>query len=532
MTPPHRTAPRRAASPIPSRLVIASTAALIAALLAGCQHSAADASADSGRSARSSASVGSGAPAADAVLAADADKVVATLDPRFGSYNIEMVEVTGGTFWKPYDSGPGKVVRPPIDLTSTKLRNLAKALGPAYIRVSGSWANSTYFDPDGAAGATAPEGFESVLTGDQWKGVGDFARAVDGLVVTSFASSPGAFDAAGVWKPDQARLLLQYSKDHDVPVYAAELFNEPSLNLGMPPGYDAAAFARDFATLERLAEEVAPDLKLAGPGAVEDVTPIAIPAQLAAEDMVSRLRGRFDVFSYHFYPKVSERCSSKEGPDVALTSEFLSRVEVDKSFYERLRDAYEPGDPMWVTETAEAACGGDRWASTYRDVIRYVDNLGRLGDGDVVFHNTLAASDYGLLDEDGLVPRPDYWAAVLWARLMGPKVLAVKSDSAVPDLSVYAHCTAGRKGSVTYAVVNSSTTASRTVATASGKSSVHLLTSSSLDSSAIELNGRVLEAKGDGTIPALDGRPAEGAVEVPPASVAFVSADVSGAACN
>lgn len=515
-----------------SRARIALTTVLVTLLVAAC--SATDDRSDSPATSRPSTTTGTTPPTADIVLTAADDAVVATLDQRFGSYNVEMVEVTGGSFWKPYDSGPGKVIRPPIDLGSTRLRNLAKALGPAYIRVSGSWANSTYFDPDGSAGATAPDGFEAVLTGQQWKGVGEFAHAVDGLVVTSFASSSGAFDAGGVWKPDQARLLLQFSKDNDVPVYGAELFNEPSLNLGMPPGYDADAFARDFTTLETLAKEVAPDLKLVGPGAVEDETPILFQAPIAAEDIVSRLRGRFDAFSYHFYPKVSERCSSKEGPEVALTSEFLSRVEADKAFYERLRDTYQPGAPMWVTETAEAACGGDRWAATYRDVIRYVDNLGRLGDGDgdVVFHNTLAASDYGLLDEDGLVPRPDYWAAVLWARLMGPKVLAVDSTPAVPDLSVYAHCTTGRKGSVTYAVVNSSTTASRTVTTASGKSSVHLLTGESLDSPTIELNGHTLEANADGTLPALAGKKVDGTVEIPPASVAFVSSSTSGRACT
>ncbi len=504
--------------------------ALLAALLAACSSSDVDANTAPTTEAPSP---GGSASEADVRLAADADTVVATLDPRFGSYNIEMVEVTGGSFWKPYDSGPGKVVRPPIDLGSTRLRNLARALGPAYIRVSGSWANSTYFDPDGSAGATAPDGFEAVLTGEQWKGVGDFARAVDGLVVTSFASSSGAFDAAGVWKPDQARLLLQYSKDNDVPVRAAELFNEPSLNLGMPPGYDADAFARDFRTLEGLAKEVAPDLLLVGPGAVEDETPILFQAPIAAEDIVSRLRGQFDAFSYHFYPKVSERCSSKEGPEVALTSEFLSRVEADKAFYEGLRDTYQPGAPMWVTETAEAACGGDRWAATYRDVIRYVDNLGRLGDGDgdVVFHNTLAASDYGLLDEDGFVPRPDYWAAVLWARLMGPKVLEISNPSAVPDLSAYAHCTAGRKGSATYAVVNASATATRTVA-ASSKATAYVLTGKSLDSHDIELNGRTLDADADGTVPPLDGRKVDGTVEVPPASVAFVTAAANGATCK
>ena len=37
---------------------------------------------------------------------------VATIDERFQSYNIEMVEVTGGRFWKPYDQ-PGKATSQP-----------------------------------------------------------------------------------------------------------------------------------------------------------------------------------------------------------------------------------------------------------------------------------------------------------------------------------------------------------------------------------------------------------------------------------
>jgi hypothetical protein len=38
--------------------------------------------------------------------------------------------------------------RPPIDLTNPRLRKLAAALGPAYVRVSGTWANTTYFQAD------------------------------------------------------------------------------------------------------------------------------------------------------------------------------------------------------------------------------------------------------------------------------------------------------------------------------------------------------------------------------------------------
>src|SRR5439155_24286861 len=109
-----------------------------------------------------------------------------TVDERFQSYNIEMVEVIGRSFWKPYGSTTNKSkaeerlqegftpagidpnlyqYRAPIDLSNPRLRKLAAALGPAYVRVSGTWANSAYFqDSENAAPASAPSGFSGVLT--------------------------------------------------------------------------------------------------------------------------------------------------------------------------------------------------------------------------------------------------------------------------------------------------------------------------------------------------------------------------------
>jgi len=68
-------------------------------------------------------------------------------------------------------------------------------------------------------------------------------------------------------------------------------------------------------------------------------------------------------------------------------------------------------------------------------------------------HNTLAASDYGLLDEKTLMPRPNYWGALLWRRLMGSIVL----ETGVPiqmGLHVYAHCQRGTPGGVSLLIVN------------------------------------------------------------------------------
>src|SRR5580658_9399795 len=110
------------------------------------------------------------------------------IDERFQSYNVEMAEVIGANFWKPYthmspsSTPPADInvgrdpnlfeARPPADLRNPRLRALAAALGPAYVRVSGTWANSVYFqDDDSPAIATPPTGFNGVLTRAEWRGV-------------------------------------------------------------------------------------------------------------------------------------------------------------------------------------------------------------------------------------------------------------------------------------------------------------------------------------------------------------------------
>lgn len=450
-------------------------------------------------------------------------QVVATTDERFVSYNVEMVEVTGGEFWKPYDAGSGKVIRPPIDLSSARLRNLASALGPSYVRVSGSWANWTYFDPDATAGATAPRGFDGLLTGEQWIGVGEFARAVNGLVVTSFPSSRGARDAKGVWREDSASTLIRFSQSHNVPVVAAEFFNEASLPIGVPRGYAAPEYERDFAIFAEVMREIAPEIDLVGPGSTSEEISALLPPSITPEELLEASAGDLDVFSYHYYPKVSARCGSTEGPEVALSAQFLGRLDTTKANYERLRDRYLPGAPMWVTEIAQAGCGGDRWAATYRDVVRFVHNLGRLalGDGNVMFHNTLAASDYGLISEDNLVPRPNYWAAVLWTRLMGRRVLSPKTTVAGDDVTIFAHGHATAAGT-SFAVLNASTSTSYEVVTPSGDALVYRLDATDLDAHDVSLNGVLLRAGEDGTLPPLDAVEAHGPITVAPASVVFV----------
>jgi heparanase 1 len=75
-------------------------------------------------------------------------------------------------------------------------------------------------------------------------------------------------------------------------------------------------------------------------------------------------------------------------------------------------------------------------------------------------HNMLASSDYGLLDENTLTPRPNFWAALLWRRLMSTTVLNA-GQSPAPSLHLYAHCLRDKPGGVVLLVINSDRTASQ-----------------------------------------------------------------------
>jgi hypothetical protein len=143
------------------------------------------------------------------IIAPQSMRAIGTIDVRFQSYNVEMVEVTGGRFWKPYAQGGMQrdryAYRPPIDLSNARLRKLAAALGPAYMRISGTWANATFFADTDSPPTAPPAGFDTVLSRTQWRGAIAFAHATNSEIVTSFAVSPGSRRADGVWTQDSAQ---------------------------------------------------------------------------------------------------------------------------------------------------------------------------------------------------------------------------------------------------------------------------------------------------------------------------------------
>ena len=447
---------------------------------------------------------------------------VGTVDERFQSYNIELVEITGGRFWKPYRSPPDAKpalsfrsgsdtpmrsdsdlfqYRPPIDLTQVRLRKLAAALAPAYLRVSGTWANSTYFSDSDDVSSRSPAGFNGVLSSERWRSVVDFAQAVDARIVTSFAISAGNRDATGAWKPDQADRLVRFTHSIGGKIAAAEFMNEPDLAEigGAPAGYDAAAYGRDFRIFDAFLKQASPQTTILGPGTIGQ-TALASELFTAAEPYL-------DVVTYHYYGALSQRCGGAHTPQAALSEDWLRGTDQALAFYRNLRDRLKPGKPIWLTETAETACGGNPWASSFLDTFRYLDQLGRLAKAGVqlVMHNTLAASDYGLLDERTLAPRPNYWGALLWRQLMGTTVL----DAGLPirlGLHVYAHCQKDRSRGVTLLVINTDRSAPHTLMLPGGSVLYTLDAENPLDVR-VRLNGKMLALGAGDTLPSISGVP-------------------------
>lgn len=482
---------------------------------------------------------------------------IGTIDDRFQAYNVEMLEVTGGRFWKPYKdihaeankqpappksaSAPSGMnpnlyeYRPPIDLSNTRLRKLAAALGPTYMRVSGTWANTTYFyDRDGPAPTTPPKGFNGVLTRKQWKGVVDFSHAVNARIITSFATSSGTRDASGVWTPTQARQFLSYTKAIGGDIAAAEFMNEPTFAAmgGAPKGYDAAAYGRDVAVFRPFLKQTAPEILFLGPGSVAEGGSLPIPANsgmLRSEDLLKATGPVFDVFSYHLYAAVSQRCAmmgpaSQTTPGAALSNEWLSRPDKINAYYAGLRDRFDPGKPLWDTETADAACGGNPWASTFLDTFRYLDSHARSAQQGVrvIAHNTLAASDYGLLDENTFAPRPNYWAALLWKKLMGTTVLKPDASPAT-NLHLYAQCLRNVPGGVTLLAINADRNTSEKLKV-SANSERYILTAPRLEDTPVDLNGKELKLGSGDSIPSLTGvRTRSGDITLPPWSITFLA---------
>ena len=385
-----------------------------------------------------------------------------------------------------------------------------------------------------------PAGYQNVLSKRQWINLLNFVKAIDGKLLISVTNCPGVHAANEPYPFDQAQLLFSFSKEYGVPISAAEFTNEPNMLeiSGLPKGYTAADHARDHDLFGAWLKENYPECLFVGPCTVGDVHInmgggdnagggiAAFTQMVSTPALLGEYKNKLDVFSYHYYNGISERGAGMGGHwpvEKCLTEEYLEVAADVARQYVPIKEKYVPGGQMWVTESGDAGCGGNTWAPTYLDVPRTLNELGQFAtitDG-IIFHNTLASSAYGFLDHHDFTPRPNYFAVLLWNRLMGHTVY----DSGIATEEgkrVYCHSRKDGKEGCVYLVINNSEEV--TNVELPKEAQVYALTGNGkLRSRTMLLNGKELLLGEKDALPPLDGItvPA-GNLEVAPGGCTFI----------
>ena len=493
-------------------------------------------------------------------------KELRKVNPRLMSYNVEMTEVTGGTFWKAYTEGQiagteefpkleGGFTNhtamaglmqyyPPIDTTDKKLIKLTKELGSAWVRVSGTWATKTYYDFDGTTGGKAPEGYQSILTREQWANILEFVKAVDGKLLVSVSNCAGDHKDGGPLDLTQTKKLFALTEELGGKIDAVEFMNEPNMlqTSGAPIGYDFPDFVRDHDIFNAWVRENHPECLIVGPcntGLTEDKPQeeqsddaglgIGNMFKLGtAHDLMRGAKVPLDVYSYHYYNGISERLAGMMPTghwpaEAAHTDMYLAVAPSICKANTSVRDRYVPGAEMWVTESGDAGGGGDTWASTYLDVLRTLNELGSfctITDG-VIFHNTLASSDYGFLQHGTFDPRPNYFAVLLWTRLMGNTVYACDNPGK-EGAHVYCHSRKDGETGYSYLIINNSLTDCTTVELPQKATLYELSGNGNMRNKVMHLNSRPLRLGENNELPCLCGKEVEGTISIAPGSCAFI----------
>ncbi|MFN3200583.1 MAG: hypothetical protein ACE366_19445 [Bradymonadia bacterium] len=477
-------------------------------------------------------------------LTVDTTAPLTTVDRRYLSLAIDASQVVGGYWWSEADGvtqGLGSERADPFDFTRPRLRAMAQALAPAYLRIGGTEADKLYYD-FGDNPPDEPEApFEFTLTAAQWASLNDFTAAVGYDLMFTLNAGPGTRDEHDAWTPDMARVLLEHAKSRGDQVAVWELGNEingyPALHMGLR--VDGPMYAADVAVARALIDEVDPQSLLAGPSSAfwpkrGELLPI-MPEFMAAGGAA------LDLVTWHYYPQQSYRCplaSRRAGEDVLLVPEHLAEIDIWAEEVEGLTTEHAPEARVWLGETGNAQCGGEPGVSnTFVSGFWWLDQLGRMArrGQQVMVRQTLSGSEYGLLKDADLSPRPDFWTSVLFKRLMGPEVLQVQVPE-TPTLQVYAHCTPNAPGSVTFAWVNVDETRTFRLVGPEGLEAdatlqMYVLSAPSLASPTVQLNGTELKWPDDNSVPALS--PVTGSADLPPRTYGFaVWPEANAAACQ
>ncbi|XP_029920606.1 heparanase [Myripristis murdjan] len=354
--------------------------------------------------------------------------------------------------------------------------------------------------------------------------------------------------ADNAWDSRNARTLMQYCEAKQYKM-SWELGNEPnSYEKKAGIRVDGYQLGLDFVHLREMMKESKfyQSAALYGP----DVSQPRDHRRDLLEGFLESGSEAIDACTWHHY-YVNGRDTSLED---FLDPEVLDTLALKTNEVLETVQMVSPGKKVWLGETSSAYGGGAVGLSdTFVAGFMWLDKLGlgaKLGLNVVIRQVLIGSGTYHLVD-DNLDPLPDYWLSVLYKRLVGLEVLKVKGFSSSAQgkrVRVYLHCTEKkstyyRNGAVTLIAMNLSKSPARVSLPAhisSGTVVAFVLQSDQpgeqgLYSRSVKLNGEVLKMVDDKTLPELKGTnlPPGEHLKLPGYSFAFyVLPEARAAACR
>nr|XP_054489080.1 LOW QUALITY PROTEIN: heparanase [Agelaius phoeniceus] len=383
-------------------------------------------------------------------------------------------------------------------LSNSKLRALATALSPGFLRFGGTETDFLIFDPnkdstseekilwefqaqqEACGWRPAFAAVERVLLA-QWPSQEKLILAEQNRkkhknttitkntldILYSFANCSGFHLIFGLnallrkgglqWDSSNAQALLDYCASQRYNI-SWELGNEPnSFRKKSGIHIDGFQLGQDFIHLRQLLNNYAlyQHAKLYGPDVGQ---PRKHTRRLLRSFLKSGGKVIDSVTWHHYYVNGQS----------ATRGDFLSPEVLDTfatAIYEVLEIVGQtvPDKKVWLGETSSAYGGGaPRLSNTYVAGFMWLDKLGlsaRQGIDVVMRQVFFGAGTYHLVDAN-FEPLPDYWLSLLYKKLVGTKVLQVSLAGANKrKLRVYLHCTSShnpkyREGDVTLFALN------------------------------------------------------------------------------
>uniref|UniRef100_A0A671XC81 Heparanase n=1 Tax=Sparus aurata TaxID=8175 RepID=A0A671XC81_SPAAU len=497
----------------------------------------------------------------DAAVLADLSAVIHRVDRRFLSVTIDASLASEEKFM--------------YLLSSPKIRTLAGALSPAFLRFGGTRQDFMVFVPrrpgpgsgeaaePSCAELDLPSWLEEKLKADwtqqklillredlqrKYRRVKFTESTVD--LLHSFSSCSGMDlifglnallrTADNTWNSSNARSLLQYCESKQYRM-SWELGNEPnSYEKKAGIRVDGYQLGQDFTRLREMMSEskLYRDAGLFGPDVGQ---PRDHRVDILEGVFIDQLTGSVMILICCVHV-LSSASYYVNGRDTSL-EDFLDPEVLDTL-------ALKTGEVLEVKMSSAGAAGVSGEAGVARRD-EWLDKLGlaaRLGLDVVMRQVFIGSGSYHLVD-DNLDPLPDYWLSVLYKRLVGPEVLKVEASPSVARskrVRLYLHCANRNRygsGAVTLMAMNLSKKPARI--------SIHALVSSGtveafvleseqpgedgLYSRSVRLNGVVLKMLDDKTLPDLNGLrlPPSEHLQLPAYSLAFfVLTDARAAGCE